>query len=88
MTCFQELITSSIECNMKLYQTAGLNKLGEIDAGPVDSWTACLSPDGSKIATGSQNGRINLYNTETLSRDTTMKAGEKFIMCVAYVSTT
>jgi len=62
-----------------------MNKLGEIDAGPVDAWTACISPDGSKIATGSQNGRVNIYNTETLEKESSLKAGEKFIMCVAYV---
>jgi len=79
-----KLVTSSIECSIKLYQTVGWAKLGDIDAGPVDSWTVCLSPDGSKIASGTQHGRINLFSTESLVKEATMKSGEKFIMNVAY----
>jgi len=36
-----------------------------IDAGPVDSWTICYSPDSKVIATGNSSGKINIFSTET-----------------------
>uniref|UniRef100_A0A915IVG7 Nicastrin n=1 Tax=Romanomermis culicivorax TaxID=13658 RepID=A0A915IVG7_ROMCU len=78
-----ELLTGSIECCMRIYQTADGSKLGEIDAGPVDSWTATFWPDGSKIVSGAQNGKINIFNVETLTKISSLKGGEKFIMNIA-----
>ena len=54
-----------------------------IDAGPIEAWTLSLSADGQFLASGSQGGNVNLWNTTTGEKQSSLRAGEKFVMSVA-----
>ena len=56
------------------------------DVHVVDVWSLAFSSDSRTLATGSHNGRINIFNVEEGNKQTSLDTRGKFIMCVAYVS--
>jgi len=77
--------TSSIDCTIRVWDPmTGLPLFSTIDAGPVDSWTVTLTPDGVRLATGSQGGKVHLYNVETGTKESTFETGGKFILSLCY----
>lgn len=83
---FSELVSSATDSTIKVWNLYDGVKLRDIDASPADSWSVSVSPDGSKIATGCHNGKVNIFNIETGAKETALKGGEKFIMSVCHVS--
>ena len=57
-----------------------------IDAGAGETWKAVYSPDGKFVATGSQQGNVNLFHVATRKKVTSMATNGKFVLSVAYVS--
>lgn len=45
-----------------------------------------LTPDGVRLATGSQGGKVHLYNVESGTKEATFETGGKFILSLCYVS--
>lgn len=56
--------TSSLDSHIRFWNLETGEEERNIDAGPVDAWTVCYSPDSTLIATGSHNKSINLYNAK------------------------
>ena len=52
----------------------------------VDVWTLQFSVDSRYLATGSHNGKINLFSVEEGRKQTALDTRGKFIMSIAYVS--
>lgn len=52
----------------------------------VDVWSLAFSADSRTLATGSHNGRINIFSVEEGKKQTALDTRGKFIMSVAYVS--
>ena len=52
----------------------------------VDVWSLAFSPDSSMLATGSHNGKINLFSVEEGKKESALDTRGKFIMSIAYVS--
>lgn len=52
----------------------------------VDVWSLAFSANSQMIATGSHNGKINLFSVEEGKKHTSLDTRGKFIMSVAYVS--
>ena len=52
----------------------------------VDVWTLAFSVDSRYLATGSHNGKINLFSVEEGRKQTALDTRGKFIMTIAYVS--
>ena len=52
----------------------------------VDVWTLAFSVDSRYLATGSHNGKINLFSVEEARKQTALDTRGKFIMNIAYVS--
>lgn len=52
----------------------------------VDVWTLAFSVDSRYLATGSHNGKINLFSVEEGRKQTALDTRGKFIMSIAYVS--
>ena len=53
---------------------------------PVDVWTLAFSADSRYLATGSHNGKINLFSVEEGKKQTALDTRGKFTMSIAYVS--
>ena len=51
----------------------------------VDVWTLAFSADSRYLATGSHNGKINLFNVEEGKKESALDTRGKFIMSIAYV---
>ena len=55
--------------------------LGEINAGNLEAWTACMSPNDDVIAAGSHTGAINFYSVEKKEHlGVRLETGNKLIM--------
>lgn len=55
-----------------------------IECGPIDCWTLTFSPDGKKIAGGSYNGAISVWDTESKELIYTIQAKEVFILSISW----
>ena len=59
--------------------------LGDIDAGSLEAWTVCMSPNDDVIAAGGHPGAINFYSVERKeSLDVRLEAGDKLITSSAF----
>ncbi|RWS16827.1 WD repeat-containing protein 61-like protein [Dinothrombium tinctorium] len=78
--------SSSLDSHIRFWDLNSGTQVQSIDAGPVDAWTVCFSPDSKLIATGSYSGKINLYNTETGTREAQLDTKGKFPLTIAFVN--
>ncbi|KAJ3126536.1 WD repeat-containing protein 61 [Nowakowskiella sp. JEL0407] len=82
-------VSTCLDSQIKIWDLIGSTASRTIDAGPVEAWTACFSPDGRHIAAGSHSGMVNVWNAETGEKagpplnDLNTSKG-KFVMSVAY----
>ena len=51
----------------------------------VDVWTLAFSADSRFLATGSHNGKINLFSVEEGKKESALDTRGKFTMSIAYV---
>ncbi|KAI9316423.1 WD40-repeat-containing domain protein [Dichotomocladium elegans] len=54
-----------------------------IESKPGESWTACFSPDGESIVTGSQSGHVSIFNIASGEKTSDFEA-KKYVMSVAF----
>ena len=78
--------SSGLDGYIKLWSLASGEQLRSIDGGPVDVWTLAFSPDSKSLASGSHNGKINLFSVEDGKKGSSLDTRGKFIMSIAYVS--
>ena len=78
--------SSSLDSHIRFWDLESGNQVKSIDAGPVDAWTVCYSPDSKLVATGSHSGKINLYSVETGALQTKLDTTGKFTLSIAFVS--
>jgi len=77
--------SSSLDSHIRLWDLGSGEQAQNIDAGPVDAWTICFSPDAKLIATASNrmnNSKINLYSSETGKLDHHIDTGGKFTLAL------
>ena len=51
----------------------------------VDVWTLAFSADSRYLATGSHNGKINLFSVDEGKKESALDTRGKFTMSIAYV---
>ena len=51
----------------------------------VNAWSLAFSPDGQYIATGSFGGKVDLYNSESGQKESTLDTQTKFVLSAIYV---
>lgn len=71
---------------MRIWDLESGEKTTTVDVGPVDLWTVAFSPDDKYIISGSQAGKITLYNVESAKAEQTFDTRGKFTLSIAYVS--
>ena len=79
-------VTSSMDCQLRILDLERGEVEHIIDAGAGETWKAVYSPDGKFVATGSQQGNVNLFHVVTRKKATSMATNGKFVLSVAYVS--
>lgn len=57
-----------------------------METGPTDVWTLDFSPDGKHIISGSNAGKILIFEVESGKQEQTLDTRGKFTLSVAYVS--
>ena len=51
----------------------------------MECWTVAFSPDGQKIISGSNAGKIHVYNVETGQQEEQLDTRGKYTLSIAYV---
>lgn len=80
--------SSSLDSSMRIWDLEKGEKIANVDVGPVDLWTVAFSPDDKHVISGSYNGKITQYSTETAKPEQSFESSGKFTVSIAYVSTT
>ena len=57
-----------------------------MENGPMECWTVAFSPCGTKIISGSNGGKIHVYNVETGQKEKQLDTHGKYVLSIAYVS--
>lgn len=70
---------------MRIWDLERGEKIASIEVGPVDLWTIAISPDDKYISSGSQGGKVTIYNVEAAKAENTLETRGKFTMSVTYV---
>ncbi|KAI8084760.1 WD40-repeat-containing domain protein [Halteromyces radiatus] len=79
------LVSSSIDSTLCIWDMTQEGKcIKVITATPVEAWTARFHPDGTRIATGSHDGNINIYNIESGEKEESLATKNNFIMCTVF----
>ena len=74
-----------MDSHVKIWDLENGKQAKSIDAGPVDAWTIAFSPDSRFLASGSHNGKINLFGVDTGRKETSLDTRGKFTLSIAYV---
>lgn len=51
----------------------------------METWDIAFNPTGEYLASGSQSGNVNIWNTDTGEKEASLETHGKFVMSVAYV---
>lgn len=57
--------SSSLDAHICLWDLEYGKQMKSIDAGWVDAWTLAFSPDSQYLATGTQVGKVNIFDVES-----------------------
>lgn len=71
---------------IRLWTAEGVSLGNDIEVEPVEAWSVAWNPlvDACQIATGSQSGRVNLWDTRSGEKTSALETHGKFVMSVAY----
>lgn len=75
-----------MDSSLRFWKTESGQLLNQVALGPVDLWTVTFSPCDKYVVSGSQEGKITLYNVETGKEDRVLDPQNgKFTLSIAYV---
>ena len=49
-----------LDCTIRLWNVQEGTEIKCIDGGPADAWSIAFSPDGNKLATGANEGKVRV----------------------------
>lgn len=77
---------SSMDCVVRLWNVESGIKVRQIDCEPVETWGVKYNPlaDSKQLATGSQSGRVNLWDVSTGTKSAALETHGAFTMSLAY----
>lgn len=81
------IASSSLDSGLFVWKTETGQMMNQAQLGPVDLWTVAFSPDDKYVISGSQEGKISLYDVETAKPEQVLDPQNgKFTLSIAYVS--
>ncbi|EKX42242.1 hypothetical protein GUITHDRAFT_111803 [Guillardia theta CCMP2712] len=77
---------SSLDGRIRIWNLEERAVQRSIDPGLVETWTVCFHPSGEMLASGTQTGKINVYQTHSKEDkpEATIKSDGRFILATAY----
>ena len=82
---FSGLVSSSLDSSIHVWDVLTGQKIRTMENGPMECWTVAFSPDGQKIISGSNAGKIHVYNVETGQQEEQLDTRGKYTLSIAYV---
>uniref|UniRef100_A0A8D8SMQ7 WD repeat-containing protein 61 n=1 Tax=Cacopsylla melanoneura TaxID=428564 RepID=A0A8D8SMQ7_9HEMI len=80
------LASSALDSSLVIWDLSCMKQISKINVGPVDMWNVVFSPDDKYVLSGSQSGKINLYDVETGKLEQIFDTRGKFTLSIAYSS--
>lgn len=77
-------ISSSMESKIRVIGLDDMAVKATLDVGPVECWTLAGSPDGSKFASGTHTGAVNVWDLATEKLEASLETHGGFALSVAY----
>ncbi|DBA04081.1 TPA: hypothetical protein N0F65_009428 [Lagenidium giganteum] len=77
-------ITSSLACQLRVLNLSNGVVEKTIDAGAGELWQVAYSPDETKLVSGSQQGKVNIFDLESEKIVQEFRTQAKFVLSVAY----
>lgn len=80
------IASSSLDSGLCVWKTETGQLLNKTALGPVDLWTVAFSPCDKYIISGSHDGKISMYDVETVKAEQVLDPQNgKFTLSIAYV---
>lgn len=80
-----DIASSSLDSTLCLWNAEDGKLLNQISLGPVDLWTIAFSPDSKFVISGSNDGKISMYNVATGKAEQVLDPQNgKFTLSLAY----
>lgn len=80
------IASSSLDSSLCFWKTETGQLLNQVAFGPVDLWSVTFSPCDKYVVSGSQEGKITMYNVETGKQERVLDPQNgKFTLSIAYV---
>ena len=81
----KHMAVSSLDCKIRLYDLATDTLDKTLDLGPVESWMIGFHPKEPILATGGQNGKVQVWHYEKSSQPEAVSVGESdFFLSVEF----
>jgi WD40 repeat protein len=77
-------ITCSQDAMIRFYDVPLMTEVGSIDAGIMQAYKLCVSPEGDLLASGNSKGQVNLWSVQEKEKVSTIPGGDKFIMASCF----
>lgn len=85
VSLFLDIASSSLDSTLCLWNAEDGKLLNQISLGPVDLWTIAFSPNNKHVISGSNDGKISMYNVETGKSEHVLDPQNgKFTLSLAY----
>jgi len=77
-----------LDCTIRLWNVQEGTEIKCIDGGPADAWSIAFSPDGNKLATGANEGKVRIFDARDpeCSELEVLNAQGKFALSLAFSS--
>ncbi|KAJ3407079.1 WD repeat-containing protein 61 [Chytridiales sp. JEL 0842] len=80
-----QALSTSLDSTISIYDLSTLSLTKKIEAGPMQAWSTCFSPEGRFIATTTSKGSVNLFNPDTGTKESTFETrSPSFALCVQF----
>lgn len=84
---FAAIASSSLDSSLCFWDSESGQQKHLLSFGPVDLWTVAFSPCDKYVISGSNEGKISMYNVESGKQEQILDPQNgKFTLSIAYVS--
>lgn len=75
--------SSSLDCNISLWDFETCEQIRKIESGPLESWTVQFTRDSQHLLTGNADGKIEMFNVETGKKEKSLETKQKMALSIA-----
>jgi WD repeat-containing protein 61 len=75
--------SSSLDCNISIWDLETYEQLKKIESGPLESWTVQFTRDSQHILTGNADGKVEMFSVETGKKEKSLETKQKMSLSIA-----